>query len=232
VFLHGAGDQAGTWASTAKALISEYTLILPDLAGHGESEPVEGPIEASQIYQALESLLEQEAAGRPVTLIGNSLGAWMATLLAQRHPEWVARVVPVNGGPLLGTSTAVKLLPATREEARQAVVGLRDPSSPTLPDYVLDDIVRRAKISPLARFAATALTMGPWLLTEDQLRGIHVPMRLVWGVADQLMPLDYAQRMIDALPDARLIPVERCGHVPQQEAPDRFLAALRKALEA
>jgi pimeloyl-ACP methyl ester carboxylesterase len=112
------------------------------------------------------------------------------------------------------------------------MVGLRDASSPVVPDHVLDDIVRRAATSPMARFAATAMTMGPWLLTAEHLRGVQVPMRLVWGVSDQLMPLAYAQRMLDALPDAQLIPVERCGHVPQQEAPDRFLAALRKALEA
>jgi pimeloyl-ACP methyl ester carboxylesterase len=59
---------------------------------------------------------------------------------------------------------------------------------------------------------------------------MKVPVRLVWGVSDQLMTLDYARRMAEFLPDAELIPVEGCGHVPQQEAPERFLAALGKAL--
>jgi pimeloyl-ACP methyl ester carboxylesterase len=44
------------------------------------------------------------------------------------------------------------------------------------------------------------------------------------------MPLDYAQRLVAVLSDVELIPIERCGHIPQAEAPDRFKAALFQAL--
>jgi len=230
VLLHGAGDHAGTWAAAVKTLVKDHTLIIPDLAGHGDSAPAEGPIDTAQVYQGLEAILAAEAQGRPLTLVGNSLGAWMAMVLAQRHPDWVARVVAVNGGPLLGSSTKVRLLPASREEARETMAQLRDPGSRAIPDHVLDDLVRIGRTGPLARLAGTALTMGAWLLTEDQLRDLRLPVRLVWGVSDQLMPLDYARRMLAVLPDAELIPVERSGHVPQLESPARFLAALQQAL--
>ena len=232
VLLHGAGDHAGTWAQAAKALAKDHTLVIPDLAGHGDSAPAMGPIDAAQIYGGIEAVLASRTSGQPLTLIGNSLGAWMALVVAQRHPDWVAKVVAVNGGPLLGTSTKVRMLPTNREEARATMAQLRDASSPAIPDHVLDDLVRVTQTGPLARFAATAMTMGPWLLTEDQLRELRPPVRLVWGTSDELMPLDYAQRMLAALPDAALIPIEHCGHVPQQEAPTRFLAALRQALDA
>ncbi len=232
VLLHGAGDHAGTWAQAAKALAKDHTLVIPDLAGHGDSAPATGPIDTAQIYAGIEAVLASQAPGQPVTLVGNSLGAWMALVVAQRHPDWVAKVVAVNGGPLLGTSTKVRMLPTNREEARATMAQLRDASSPAIPDHVLDDLVRVTQTGPLARFAATAMTMGPWLLTEDQLRELRTPVRLVWGTSDELMPLDYAQRMVAALPDVALISIERCGHVPQQEAPTRFLAALRQALDA
>ena len=230
LLLHGAGDHAGTWAQVAKALAKDHTLVIPDLAGHGDSAPAMGPIDTAQIYAGIEAVLSSQAPGQAVTLVGNSLGAWMAMVVAQRQPGRVAKVVAVNGGPLLGTNTNVKLLPTNREEARATMAQLRDASSPALPGTVLDDLVRLTQTGPLARFSATAMTMGPWLLTEDQLRELHTPVRLVWGTSDQLMPLDYAQRMVAALPDVALIPIERCGHVPQQEAPARFLAALRLAL--
>ena len=230
VLIHGAGDHAGTWAAAAKDLVKDHTLVIPDLAGHGESAPLAGPIEAAQVYAGLEAVIASQAQGRPATLVGNSLGAWMAMVLARRHPNAVARVIAVNGGPLLGSNTSVRLLPANRQEARETMAQLRDASSRPIPDYVLDDLVRTAKNGPLARFASTALSMGAWLLTEEQLRELGQPVRLVWGVADQLMPLDYAQRMLAVLPDARLLPVERCGHVPQMEAPARFRAVLREAL--
>ena len=107
---------------------------------------------------------------------------------------------------------------------------LRDASNPAIPDYILDDLVRRTGTGALARFAATAATMDGWLLDEAQLGLLRMPVRLVWGVSDQLMSLDYAQRMVAALPDAELIPIERCGHIPQTEAPGRFKAALLQAL--
>lgn len=232
VLLHGAGDHAGTWAQAAKALAKDHTLVIPDLAGHGDSAPATGPIDTAQIYGGIEAVLASRTPGQPLTLVGNSLGAWMALVVAQRHPDWVAKVVAVNGGPLLGTSTQVRLLPTNRAEARATMAQLRDASSPAIPDHVLDDLVRVTQTGPLARFAATAMTMGPWLLTEDQLRELRTPVRLVWGTSDELMPLDYAQRMLTALPDVALIPIERCGHVPQQEAPTRFLAALHQALDA
>jgi len=230
VFLHGAGHQAGTWLQSVRALIPHYRLVIPDLAGHGESAPATGPIQAADIVGGLEAVIASQAQGRPVTLIGNSLGGWMAMVLATRHPAWAERIVAINGGPLAGTDASVRMLPTTREEARDTMARLRDPSSPAIPDHVLDDLVRRSRSGPFARFVATAPTMGEWILTEAQLATLRIPVRLIWGVSDGLMPLAYAERMRAVLPEVELIPLERCGHVPQQEAPERFLAALRQAL--
>jgi pimeloyl-ACP methyl ester carboxylesterase len=230
VLLHGVGDNAGTWFHVAGSLAARYRLVIPDLAGHGESAPPAGPIPFADILGGLEAVVEQEAGGGRVTLVGNSLGAWVAMVFAARHPERVERVVVVNGGPLLGSGGAANLLPKTREEARDSVARLRDPGSPAIPANVLDDMVRRGPAGPIARFAAAAAGAAPFLMTEDRLREMRIPVRLVWGVSDQLFPLDYARRMQAVLPDVELIPVERCGHIPQQEAPDRFLPALLKAL--
>ena len=230
VLLHGAGDQAGTWFHVAPSLARHYTLVVPDLAGHGESAPAAGPIPFADLFGGLEAVVEQQAGSKRVTLVGNSLGAWIAMVFAARHPERVERVVAINGGPLMGSSGGPSLLPKTREEARDAMARLRDPGSPAIPANVLDDMVRRSPTGPIARFMGTAASMGAWLLGEDQLRALAVPVRLVWGVSDKLFPLDYAKRMAAVLPDVELIPVERCGHIPQQEAPERFGAALLQAL--
>ena len=231
MLLHGAGDHAGTWFRVVPSLIKRYTLVIPDLAGHGESAPATGPIQTSAIVSGLEAVIAHQATDRPVTLVGNSLGAWMAMVLAERHPDQVARVVAVNGGPLKGLNEDVSLLPRTRAEARETMARLRDASNPAIPDHILDDLVRRTGTGALARFAATAgTTMEGWQLSEAQLATLRMPVRLVWGVSDGLMPLDYAQRMLAVLPDAELIPIERCGHIPQQEAPTRFQVALHQAL--
>jgi pimeloyl-ACP methyl ester carboxylesterase len=230
VLLHGAGDQAGTWSRVAPRLASSYTLIVPDLAGHGDSEPATGPIDVPRILDGAEAVIQQLADGRPVTLVGNSLGAWVSMLVATRHPEWVSRVVAVNGGAITGRNDAARIIPTSIAEAREAMAQLRDAGSAPVPDFVLRDIVRQAGSGALARFVATASTMAAWTL-DGKLGQLRTPVVLVWGTSDQIMPLDYAQRMMDTLPDARMIAIDRCGHVPQQECPERFLAALRQALE-
>lgn len=230
VLLHGAGHQAGGWAPVVPSLAGRYRLVVPDLAGHGESAPAAGPIRTEELVAALEAVLGTCTADGPVTVVGNSLGAWMAMLLAARLPERVGRVVAVNGGALLAAPGRVNLMPRTREEARTAMAQLRDPASPRVPDNVLDDLVRQADTSPIARLAAGAAGATAFLLGEDDLRKLRLPVRLVWGASDELMTLDYARRMAGLLPDAEVIPVERCGHIPHQEAPERFAAALSKAL--
>jgi len=230
VFLHGVTHQAGTWARVVPSLAGRYTLVIPDLAGHGESAPRTGPLPGLDVYQGLEAVISTQAQGRPATLVGNSLGAWMAMVLADRHPDRVERLVLVNGGALGGWNLRVNLAPKTREETRATMAQLMDASSPAIPDNILDDMARRAASSPVARMLAAPGSMEAWLLTEDQLRTLRMPVRLIWGVSDQMFPVDYARRMAAVLPDAELIPIERCGHIPQQEAPGRFKAALARAL--
>ena len=107
--------------------------------------------------------------------------------------------------------------------------GLLGPATLPLPDFVLDDVIRHARVGPAGRLAQTADRMGEYLL-DGRLDEIVVPVELVWGDADQLMTLDYAQRLLDGLPRARLHPVHGCGHVPQRECPDRTAETVREAL--
>jgi pimeloyl-ACP methyl ester carboxylesterase len=229
VFLHGAGDQAGTWSKIAPSFAGSYHVLLLDLPGHGESAPAKGPLDVGTILAGTEAVLAREALGKPLVLVGNSLGAWIALLYARAHPENVARVVLVNGGALRGDRTDVILNPANREEARRLFDLITDPGSPRVPDFMLDDAVRQARTGPLARVAATAGDMPKYLL-DGRLQEITVPVDLLWGEADRLFPLDYARRMETQLPTARLTLVARCGHVPQQECPLTFRAALAKVL--
>lgn len=229
VLLHGAGDQAGAWGRVAPQLAGDFRLIVPDLPGHGGSDPAEGPIQVARIRSAVLALVEARC-DEPAILAGNSLGAWMAILVARDRPELVERVVALNGGPLQVVQPAVNLFPTTREEARQTMSQLMGPSSGSVPGFVLDDVARRSRSGPAARLAETAAEMLPFLLTVDQLAEVRTPVDLVWGSADQLMTLDYARQLEGGLPAARLTTLADCGHVPQRECPAATVDALRRVL--
>lgn len=231
VLLHGAGDQAGTWARVVAPLVGSYRVLVPDLPGHWKSDPRQGPIGLEDLLGGLDALMEARVPGEPAILVGNSMGAWIGFLYAAEHPDRVARLVAINGGPIREERPAVDLFPADRDEARETMKGLLGPNTILPPDFVLDDMVRHARTGPAYRLAQTAAEMGPFLL-DGRLGEVTVPVDLVWGTADDLFTMDYARRLLDGLPAARLTAVKDCGHVPQRECPDRLLAALTEALEA
>jgi pimeloyl-ACP methyl ester carboxylesterase len=229
VLLHGAGDQAGGFSKVAPDLAKGRTVLVPDLAGHGKSAPSRGPIRLTAIVEALEVAIEKEAPSGPVVLVGHSMGAWAASLLAKRNPERVSQLVLVNGGPLRGEERGFSLKPKDREEARKLMEVLRDPLSPKIPDFVLDDVVRETNAGPISRLDMKDMEAS---LLDGKLRDVAVPTDILWGVSDRLLPLDYAKKLAAELPAARVTELPACGHVPLQECPDELLLALKKALDS
>jgi pimeloyl-ACP methyl ester carboxylesterase len=228
VLLHGAGDSAGTWSGIVKAFTPRYRVVIPDLAGHGGSAPAEGPISVGQVLKGLEAVMQQGPQD-PAIIVGNSLGAWAAMLYAREHPDRVARLVLVNGGALVGDRPDLSLMPKTREEAAALMTQLRDPSAGPIPGFVLDNVVREAQNGPIARLVQTAGEMSQYVL-EGKLHEVTAPADLLWGESDKLFSIAYARRMMAQLPAARLTTIPACGHVPQQECPVRFGAALSDLL--
>ncbi len=230
VLLHGAGDQAGAWARVAPQLVSRYRVLAVDLPGHGGSDPTSGPLGVGTVLEGVEAVITAKAPDAKVTIAGNSLGAWIALLYGERHPERVERLVLVNGGATEHRAEGgLTLMPENRQEAGKLMDALTGPATPPVPGFVLDDVVRAAHHGPIARLFATAGEMPKWVL-DGRLDQVRVPVDMVWGDADELMPITYAQEMAQELPAARVTPVHGCGHVPERECPDRFLKAFDAAM--
>jgi len=230
VLLHGAGDQAGTWNSVVPELKQHFRLLLPDLAGHGESAPRQGALSLGTILSALEQVLDAIPwRDAPMVLAGNSLGAWIAMLYAERHPHRVMRVILIDGGPIRSASE-IDIMPKNREEARRTLERVFDPSSPRAPNFVLDDLVRVSNSGPIARLMAAGEEDMSKHLLEDKLASFQTPVDLIWGASDRLVPLDYAKKLQSLLPHCTLTVIERCGHAPQRERPREVTRVLLQIL--
>ncbi len=230
VLLHGAGDQAGTWYKVAPALKRHFQLVIPDLAGHGESDPPAGVLGLGTLLTALEEVLDATPwRDARLVLAGNSLGAWMAMLYTHKCPQRVARVILIDGGPIKSVSE-IGIMPKDREEARRALDAVLDASTPRRPNFVLDDLVRVSNTGPISRLlAAGEEDMSKYLL-DDKLTSFQLPVDLIWGASDRLVPLDYARKLQSQLPHSTLTVIERCGHGPQLERPQELTRVLLQIL--
>lgn len=230
ILLHGAGDQAGTWSKAAPALAANYRVVVLDMSGHGESEPTAGALPLSTVLDGLDGVIAAKVPGGRVTLVGNSLGAWMAIYYAYQHPEKVERIVAIDGGPLRGERPDLVSLPNNREDAGKIFDAILDPGSVHPAGFVLDDVVRQAQKGPIGRMAAVGVPEMSKYLLDGKLAELKTPVDLVWGESDRMIPMHYAERMRDEIPASRLTTIPRCGHVPQQECPKTFIRTLSAVL--
>jgi len=103
---HGITSNHRSWGLVAEALGGEATLVAPDLRGRGRSNELPGPYTVAQHADDCAALLDHLGAADAV-VTGHSMGGFVATALATRHPERVRAVVLVDGGPPLAIPAGV-----------------------------------------------------------------------------------------------------------------------------
>ena len=230
LLLHtGWGDAGMSWRNVWDRLALSFTVIAPDLPGFGESSRLLRP-SLSAISGLLKQLLDFLNVDR-VIVVGNSFGASVAVQFAGEFPAVTSNLVLVNGGytpaipgmvrtifslPLLNQifGMLIRRISFSPGALKRAFV---DPSC--LPPGFLDTILNQsAKHAQLAQ---------EFLLNQaGPLAKPSVPTLILWGQQDRLSPMKYAHALQAWLPEAGVIPIKGCGHMPQIERPEDFLSAI------
>ena len=215
VLLHGVNDQAGTWFTVAPPLAQRFRVILPDLPGHGESGPASGPLPISLLLSRVAEILPHQ----PFTLLGNSLGGWIAMLYALRHPQRVRTLLLESSGGI-DRPFAVPLLATNREEAEVILRAVHGPRYAPQ-EWVIEALLARAQESPLLRITETEEHY-----VDARLGELRVPTHIIWGADDGVVPVSYAQELQRGIPGARLHVLDGAAHIPHLQQPQRFLECL------
>lgn len=228
VLVHGMGNQAGSWVKVAADLSHRVRILVPDLPGHGDSAPYEGPLGLETLVDGLAALVDRESPDAPVTLVGNSMGGWVSMLYAARHPERVEHLVLMGSAGLDRELGDIRLVPETREEARALVTAMSPEGVPLPADFVIDDLIEK-----IADGASPRLIEGhdPATFIDRHAGRITAPADVVWGLEDKLLPFEYGRHLTALLPRARLHGLERCGHIPQQQCPRATVELLAELLD-
>lgn len=227
VLVHGVNDQAGSWSAVVPRLLSKFRVVTVDLPGHGESEPLAGPLPMQLMVDGLAAVIEAESQSKPVILVGNSMGGWVSMLYASEHPDRVSQLVLEDASGLTWDVSHVPAFPANRDEAIRLLRMVHGPDA-KIPEYLVDAMLRLALTLPQARVLQTDLTK---FVVDDRVGRLTMPVTLIWGAHDGLLTLEYAELLRSRIPGSTLHVIETAAHSPHRQRPAEFTKLLLEAIE-
>jgi pimeloyl-ACP methyl ester carboxylesterase len=247
LLLHGIANSSETWSAVLPALAERFTVIAPDLLGHGASAAPPGDYSLGAHASGARDLVTALGHDR-VTIVGHSLGGGVAMQFAYQFPERSERLVLVSSG---GLGREVHLL------LRAAALPGADWVLPVLASRPLlgigrgfGSVLRRARIGPtgdldvLARGFASLDSAGSRQAFLHTVRSViepsgqrvsahnrlalagRLPTLIVWGEQDSIIPPAHGEAAHLAMSGSRFVAFPGAGHMPHDDAPDRFVELL------
>ena len=248
VLIHGMVNSSRHWESVALRLADEYTVIAPDLLGHGDSAAVRGDYSLGAHAASIRDLLAAIGIDR-ATIVGHSLGGGVAMQFFYQFPQRTERLALVSSGGL-GREVSPLLRGATLPGAAALVwlaahphllsaldrAGARLQAGGSRRGVYLQAVVRalRPLEEPEARkaFLHTLRSVidarGQRVSARDRLYLLGpMPTLIVWGERDNTIPLAHGRAAHEAIPGSRFETLPGAAHFPHLEDPDGLAAVLR-----
>ncbi len=253
VLLHGMAGSSATWRHVMPHLARDFTVVAPDLLGHGGSAKPRTDYSVGALASVVRDLLVTLGIDR-ATVAGQSYGGGVAMQFAYLFPERCERLVLVGSGglgievnhilramsvPGAGLALPIGIRPGLRDAAAKVGTWLTRLGAPPGPAAVemfraycsLVDADTRAAFMLTLRSVVDH--QGQCVSARDRLYLTRdLPTLIVWGDADPIIPLQHALDAHAAMPGSRLEIFEGVGHFPHCEDPRRFVAVLREFIDA
>lgn len=230
IFLHGFPFNKGMWREQLEALSEDVTGIALDIRGHGLTTSGHGffsiDVFAKDVRVFMEKLQIEQAV-----LCGISMGGYIALRAYQLFPEKISGLILVDTHSKADTNAAKQ----KRFDSIQAILNhgrrpfsigfVENVFSPDSiqekPDAVeyIKSAIRRNKIQAIC---GTLLALAARTDTSETLKEINVPTLLIRGREDRVTSLEDMRDLENGIPDAKLIEMDNCGHLPNLENPVEF----------
>jgi pimeloyl-ACP methyl ester carboxylesterase len=246
VLIHGVAGSSATWDDVLPALAERYTVVAPDLLGHGDSDKPYHDYSLGAYANTVRDVMIALGIDR-ATIVGHSLGGGIAMQFAYQHPSrcerlvlessgglgreisWVFRALTVPGAEYVMPLIFPPIVRAAGNFIGRQIsrLGMRSPS--------LEQSWRSyAELTKAANRRAFVNTLRSVISRTGQTVSAHdrlylsawVPTLIVWGERDAIIPVEHATAAHEAMTNSQLVLFERAGHFPHAEEPERFIAAL------
>lgn len=243
LLMHGLGCDHTTWEPVIDSLAKRYTVIAPDLLGHGLSDKPRADYSVGGYANGMRDLLTVLGVDK-ATVVGHSFGGGVAMQFGYQFPERTERLVLVASGglgpevtPAIRAITTpgfhqlmgILTLPVIRQLGKAGLQALARTDLKSLRD--LDEVAEiydsfrdpaaRAAIRHVVRavvdWNGQIVTMADRAyLTEA------MPMAVIWGRDDRVIPVQHASNAAALAPSARVEVIPKAGHFPHKDHPQRF----------
>jgi pimeloyl-ACP methyl ester carboxylesterase len=248
LLLHGLGCDHTTWAPVMDSLARTHTVIAPDLLGHGSSDKPRADYSVGGYANGMRDLLTVLGVDT-ATVVGHSFGGGVAMQFAYQYPERTERLVLVGSGGLGPDVTpAIRAITTPGFHQLMALLsapGLRHVATATM------RLLARSRISQVRDLGEVADIYDSFKDPRTRAAIRHVvravvdwrgqivtvadraylteamPMCVVWGADDMVIPVSHASNASALAPSARIEIVPNAGHFPHRDHPERFVKIVR-----
>jgi len=252
LLLHGLGCDHTTWDPVIERLAETHTVIAPDLLGHGLSDKPRADYTLGGYANGMRDLLTLLGIDK-VNVVGHSFGGGVAMQFAYQFPERTQRLMLVDPGGLgrevtaairglslpgwryvLAAVTAPGVrhlnVAALRALSRLPLADTRDLGEVAAIVEALKDPRQRRALIQLVR--AVIDWRGQIISMRDRAYLTeHMPLYVVWGRDDRVVPASHAAVATQLAPHARVTVLDDAGHFPHKDHPDEFVALVHEWLE-
>jgi pimeloyl-ACP methyl ester carboxylesterase len=231
VLLHGLGSRKEDWLPVIEPLAQKYRLLIPDQIGFGRSDK---PLLDYSIQTYVDFLNEylRQLRVEKATLVGESLGGWIAALYAVElsggaHLVPVEKLVLVDAAGLKQEKPIPDLNPSSLAAMRGMMEAVFYDTS-----WLNEDALRKVftdKLSVHDGYTVRSVLSNPALPGErldDRMANIKAPTLVVWGKEDKLLPIASGERYAAGIAGAKMVSFDKCGHVPPVEKTEEFVGAV------
>ena len=236
LFIHGLGSSADRWLDIPDALSLQnlHTMAI-DLPGFGLSEKLAVNYTIAEFARSITDFMHA-AKIRQASIVGHSLGGYIAAQLAIDHPELVEKLALIDTSGMLDGPTPLlqQYLEAAMSPTKQSVRAVFEQmvaDKIRIPEILVDGFIYRiSQPGAQAAFKSAFDSSVNTQIGAEKLGQIRAPTLIVWGMQDTLIPLKYFKIFQESIAGSQTVIVEDAGHAPFAEKPAIVSELLRRFL--